>query len=66
MCNNRELKEREKYDRLGQLAARVLQGESLQDIADSEKMPLEVVEEQFREIKNINPYLYKQIFGEEE
>ena len=65
MCNNRSPEEREKYRRLGELAARVLKGESMQSIADSEERPVEEVEAEFRAIKPINPYLYKQIFGED-
>lgn len=65
MCNGLSLEENERYKKLGEYAARVLKGESLEDIATAEKKPLKEVEAEFRAIRTINPYLYKQIFGED-
>lgn len=64
MCNGLSHEENERYKKLGEYAARVLRGESLKDIAIAEEKTLEEVETEFRAIKNINPYLYRQIFGE--
>lgn len=65
MCNNRSPKETERYRKLGEYAARVLKGQSMQEIADDEGKTLEEIETALRAIKPINPYLYKQLFGED-
>ena len=65
MCNNRSPEEAERYKKLGEYAARVLKGESMEDIARDEGRPVGEIEADFRDIKPINPHLYNQIFGEE-
>ena len=66
MCNNRSKQERLRYDRLGQYAAMYLQGKTIDEIAHEVGRESEEIEHDLREIKNINPYLYHQIFGDEE
>ncbi len=67
MCNNHGYSQEEvqRYIRLGAYSARILEGESLKDIAEKDGRPIEVVEEEFRGIRKINPYMYKQVFGED-
>lgn len=65
MCNKYNAEDSKRYMKLGEYAARVLKGETLEDIANTEDKPLKEVENEFRAIKPINPYLYKQIFGED-
>ena len=66
MCNNRSREERVRYDRLGQYAAMYLQGKSIQEIAHEVGREPEEIEHDLRDIKPINPYLYHQIFGDDE
>lgn len=65
MCNKYSAEDSARYMKLGEYAARILKGESLEDIASTEGKALEEVEKELRAIKPINPYLYKQIFGED-
>ena len=63
MCNNRPIEESERYKRLGRYAAKVLQNKELEDIAKEEGINKEELLKELESIKNINPCLYKKIFG---
>lgn len=61
MCNNIRRNENKKYEELGRLAAELLKGTELAEIAVILERSEEKVLEMIEEIKPINPYLYKQV-----
>lgn len=66
MCNNNvRIKSRDErsmhFLRMGQYAAEFLKGQSVEQIAEMDGVPVEEVEGMLEEIRDINPYLYKQV-----
>ena len=66
MCSNRSPKEEVRYKVIGTYAAMYLQGKSIEEIAHEVGREPEDIEKDLRSIKPINPYLYHQIFGDDE
>lgn len=63
MCNNRNYSKEEskRIDKMSKYAVAILQGKSLELVAEEDGVTVEVVKEHLEDIKNINPYLYHQV-----
>ena len=63
MCMNRQNDEKQQQaiDRMACYAKMILQGAKVEDIALDEATTVEAVEAVIEGIKDVNPYLYKQV-----
>ena len=63
MCNNRNYSKEEskRIDKMSKYAVAILQGKSLELVAEEDGVTVEVVKEHLEDTKNINPYLYHQV-----